>query len=139
MRGGGDVTEEPTEGKLQREETPARARVSAALGAALCMLAIFAASSVPGSSVPDPLGRFSTLGHFGMYALLGALYLLALPRRPAWKSAVLAVLLASAYGLSDEFHQSFVPGRTPDVFDWLVDTVAAATAAFAIVTWRRRR
>ncbi|MCA9836043.1 MAG: VanZ family protein [Trueperaceae bacterium] len=37
----------------------------------------------------------------------------------------LAVTLTVLYGLSDEFHQHFVPGRQVDVFDWLADTVGA--------------
>jgi VanZ family protein len=88
---------------------------------------IFGLSSLTGSDVP---GRFTGLGHFGLYAMLGALYLAALsPQRPSWKHAIAAVLLASAYGVTDEFHQSFVPGRMPDVMDWLVDTAGAASAA----------
>lgn len=72
------------------------------------------------------------LGHFVLYAVLGALYYLALPDSAgAWR-VVLAIGLASLYGVSDEFHQSFVPGRTPDVMDWLVDTAGATLAALAV-------
>jgi VanZ family protein len=38
---------------------------------------------------------------------------------------LLTVVFVSAYGASDEWHQSFVPLRTADVADWLTDTVAA--------------
>jgi len=97
---------------------------------------IFGLSSVHGSDVP---GDFSTLAHFGVYAVLGGLYLYALPRgiRP-WHAAALAVLLASLYGITDEFHQSFVPGRVPDVADWLVDTAGALVAVMAAEAVRRR-
>jgi VanZ family protein len=30
--------------------------------------------------------------------------------------------------MSDEWHQSFVEGRTTDVFDWLADTLGASMA-----------
>ena len=111
-------------------------RRTIAVAAVAWMVVIFALSSRPGSAVP---GRFGSLGHFVLYSILGALYLLALPRlQPWWRAALLAVLLASAYGVTDEFHQSFVPDRTPDVVDWLVDTVAAATAALAVSAWLRR-
>jgi hypothetical protein len=55
---------------------------------------------------------------------------------PAW----LAVLIVSAFGVTDEWHQSFVPGRSCDVFDWLADTLGAALAVTLYVkwTWYRR-
>ena len=50
---------------------------------------------------------------------------------PAW----LAVLIVSAFGVTDEWHQSFVPGRDADVFDWLSDTLGAALAVVLYVRW----
>jgi VanZ family protein len=55
-----------------------------------------------------------------------------------------SLVLSSLYGVSDEFHQSFVPGRTPDVHDWMADTWGAAMAilvllATALVLRRRTR
>jgi VanZ family protein len=98
---------------------------------------IFGLSSVPGGQVP---GRFGSLGHFVLYAVLGALYFAVLiPHMPAKRAAVITVLLASVYGITDEFHQSFVPGRMPDPVDWLVDTVGAlaAVATLLLVAGRR--
>lgn len=102
----------------------------ASVAAIVWMGVIFALSSLPGSAVP---GRFGSLGHFVLYAVLGVLYVLALPRtEPRWKVLVLAVTLASAYGITDEFHQHFVPGRMPDVLDWAVDTAGAASAVILV-------
>lgn len=99
---------------------------------------IFGFSSLPGSAIP---GHFSVPGHVVVYAVLGALLLLALGRpSPAFIAA--AVTLASAYGVSDEFHQSFVPGRCPDPADWAVDTAAALLGALvvaALLVARHRR
>lgn len=98
---------------------------------------IFGLSSLPGSAVP---GRFGSTGHFVLYAVLGALFMLALPKtQPLWKWAALAVLLASVYGVTDEFHQSFVPGRMPDVLDWVVDTAGALTSVGVLAAWQARR
>jgi len=36
------------------------------------------------------------------------------------------LLFCSLYGLSDEWHQSFVAGRESDAFDWLADTIGAS-------------
>lgn len=41
-------------------------------------------------------------------------------------AALLGTLLASLYGLSDEFHQMFTPSRFPDLWDWVADTTGAA-------------
>jgi VanZ family protein len=50
--------------------------------------------------------------------------------RLAW--AVLAIVIVAGYASLDEFHQRFVPGRTPAVTDVLIDTTGGA-AAQAIV------
>lgn len=109
------------------------------VAAAMWMGVIFALSSLPGSSVPA--GEYGSIGHFGGYMVLGALYFLALGgHRNGWRAVALAVLLASAYGVTDEFHQSFVPGRMPDPADWATDTLGALTGAlatFGLLRWLR--
>lgn len=107
-------------------------------GAFVWMGVIFALSSLPGSAVP---GKYGSAGHFAVYAVLGALYFVALRhQRPALRAVMLAVALASAYGVTDEFHQSFVPGRVPDVADWAVDTAGAlAGAAFTSALVRQKQ
>lgn len=111
------------------------------VAAALWMGVIFALSSLPGGSVPA--GDYSSLGHFTVYAVLGALYFAALRgRHRGWTAVAIAVALASAYGVTDEFHQSFVPGRIPDPADWMMDTFGAFVgAAFTLgaLAWRDRR
>lgn len=54
--------------------------------------------------------------------------------RFAW--IALTVLIVAAYASLDEFHQSFVPGRTPAVRDVLIDTAGgiAAQVAAALAT-----
>lgn len=89
---------------------------------------IFWLSSQPGSQLP---GRFpSEVGHFSAYFILAALLYGALRADGRHGRAILvAVAIASVYGISDEFHQSFVPTRTPDVADWVMDTFGAACGA----------
>lgn len=103
----------------------------------LWMAVLFGFSSLPGSSVP---GRFASLGHLMMYTILGMLLWIALyqPGRTG-NALAIAIIIASLYGISDEFHQSFVPGRTPDVVDWGVDTLGALLgASLAFVVVRKR-
>jgi len=93
------------------------------------MSIIFRLSALPGSEVP---GRFGSLGHFLGYAMLGFLSFMALrDGRAPWTAFAIAVLLCSVYGITDEFHQSFVPGRSPDIVDWGVDTLGSAVGALA--------
>jgi hypothetical protein len=56
-----------------------------------------------------------------------------LPARVSWRIAITAVALTAGYGMTDEFHQSFVGGRTPSAADWLADAAGAAVAVAAIV------
>lgn len=51
---------------------------------------------------------------------------------------VLALLATSAYGLSDEWHQSFVPMRSSDPRDWLADTIGGSLGLLVYVVSRRR-
>nr|WP_301289960.1 VanZ family protein [Adlercreutzia equolifaciens] len=73
------------------------------------------------------------VAHFTEYLIFGLLLVLAARRTwPAlgWgKLALVAVALASLYAVTDEFHQSFVPGRMCDPADWLTDTLGAALGA----------
>ena len=52
----------------------------------------------------------------------------------------MAVVAASLYGASDEWHQAFVPLRSSDIHDWIGDTIGAAVGAAvcsAITRWQR--
>jgi VanZ family protein len=65
--------------------------------------------------------------HLTEYAMLSALYWRALDGEgyTVRTSTILAVLAASIYGATDEFHQLFVPMRSADVHDWLADSLGA--------------
>jgi VanZ family protein len=103
------------------------------------------------SSIPDigelPGGTPDWFGHAAGYAILGGLLLRALAggRRTGVTSRVVlaATVLATLYGATDEWHQSFVSGRTPASGDLAVDAFGSAVAAglgwlwSAAVSWRR--
>lgn len=69
------------------------------------------------------------LAHFTEYAILSLfLYFSFNPRRPeGWhkRSALAAVVIAGLFSLTDEYHQSFVPGRTASIKDCGIDTLGA--------------
>jgi VanZ family protein len=120
-----------------------RTGLFAALALAWAAL-IFWASSRPNPFPFLPSGLLSEdkLLHAAAYAVLAALVLAALAsrRRRALGAILLAAALATAYGASDEWHQSYVPSRQPDLNDLVADGAGAlAGAAVAAVILRRRR
>jgi VanZ family protein len=106
------------------------------------MAVIFFLSHQPTIEYPGGLDAklVSTLGHISVFAVLSVLiwWALGLSPLPLGRRATLSVLLSMLYGLSDEWHQSFVPGRTPDILDIVADTFGATMAMLA-VTWLARR
>jgi len=85
------------------------------------------------------MGNLQALGgHLVEYAVLALLLYWALRgvgvRHAAWLAFGAAVL----YGISDEFHQGFVPGRHRDFSDLMVDA-AAAGGALLVAVWLIRR
>lgn len=105
------------------------ARWKPLLPALAWMALIFVLSSQ--SHVPRTPGisiRYTTiLGHLALYGVLAALLYAGLPLQLGrGRRAAIAFVVAVLYGVSDEYHQSFVPGRDADPFDLLVDTLAAA-------------
>jgi VanZ family protein len=99
---------------------------------------IFILSSISGLPAP-PGGLTDKHAHLAAYGVLSALIVWGLtdrsPARTTWTVVVAAVVLASLYGASDEWHQSFVPQREVSGLDWAADTVGALLAAVALRAW----
>jgi VanZ family protein len=93
-------------------------RLSAWAPVVLWAALIFALSSITdlGTGLGDWDVVLRKLAHIAEYAVLGALVLRAA------RSVSVAVLLGSAYAVTDEFHQTFVSGRHGSPVDWLIDT-----------------
>ncbi len=49
--------------------------------------------------------------------------------------ALVTLIFCSLYGLSDEWHQSFVVGRYSSVGDWIADTTGAAIACSVLLKY----
>ena len=92
------------------------------------MALLFYLSHQPAIDTPLLFPGQDKVAHATVYGILGMLLLGALPR-PAGgytgRQVCISTLLAGLYGMSDEIHQYFVPGRTADVQDWLADTLGA--------------
>ena len=88
---------------------------------------IFIASSIPKLSPPDINVPFLDKWiHFIVYGILGCFlqrsFQFLFPHRLPLVFLI-TFLVGSLYGLSDEFHQSFVPGRDASFTDFLADVV----------------
>ncbi|MDD2738565.1 MAG: VanZ family protein [Methylomonas lenta] len=78
--------------------------------------------------------------HFGAYFVM-ALFSWRALRHTHIKNlnlALVCLLFCSLYGLSDEWHQSFVTGRTASVFDWLADSLGAALAVILLFRFSQK-
>jgi VanZ family protein len=79
------------------------------------------------------------VAHFLAYGALAALAVRAAARAAwagvTWRAVLFAICISSLYGVSDELHQSFVPGRQPEALDAAADLAGAATAAGALWAW----
>jgi len=95
---------------------------------------IFLLSSIPGKSMPQiPALNYDKVLHGLVYSVLGGLFFVALRRAsPAMTTArvvAAAALFAFIYGLGDELHQFFVPGRSADGYDVLADGIGGLLGA----------
>ena len=98
---------------------------------------IFYLSSQP--DVPLPPGLDDKPTHSIAYTMLGALIVRALSGRFSARfgvaTALAAIVLTTVYGVTDEFHQMFVPGRTADVDDLVADALGAAIGTGLCWLW----
>ena len=102
---------------------------------------IFYFSHQPGSALQLPdFYDSDKLFHALAYATLGSAYLLGL--KPFWKEHFLplagsTLILCLLYGLLDEYHQSFIPGRSVSVGDVAADVCGGLVAVLSLYAGRR--
>lgn len=73
---------------------------------------------------------FRKLAHFTEYFILGILLLHLFSQYSISKrnKIIFTILLGASYAASDEFHQMFIAGRSPQIFDVFVDTCGVCTS-----------
>ena len=96
----------------------------------MCAL-IFTLSSLGGASVSSNLG-VDWVSHKTTHLFL--YFILSMTFYRGSKNILVAVLLTSIYGISDEIHQLFVPTRSGNFFDILVDSAGGLFAG--LVLWK---
>lgn len=94
----------------------------------LLAIEIFYVSSIPGSKGPPIIPFVAEIYHFSVFFLLG--FFLFFSTKGEKKTSpfylISTLIITLIYAFSDEFHQSFVPFRSPDLFDILTDLIGAS-------------
>ncbi len=97
---------------------------------------IFVLSSFPRLPTPEiGIDYEDKLEHAIAYAFFAVLICRALYFQQTYlfwqrNHLSLSFVLGTLYGISDEFHQSFVPGRTADVYDAIADGVGCIIGVY---------
>ena len=91
---------------------------------------IFFLSHQPGDLVRlPPIIGIDKLAHILVYGLLAASFLYGLQQSPLINNKELTcavvVLFCLLYGIGDEYHQSFIPGRFVSIWDVAADGIGA--------------
>jgi VanZ family protein len=101
------------------------------------MAVIFFVSSLSDPTIPSSVSDVSLHGasYFGLTLLL-----IRALARSRWSGVTLVTLAAAwaiavLYGVTDEWHQSFVPNRHPEFRDVVSDAIGALAAAVAVGAW----
>jgi VanZ family protein len=99
-------------------------------------LILFILTSLPGNEAIS-IGLNDKIEHFGAYGLLSVILYLNLFFQQKFNflrksPAIFTILIASFYGMLDELHQLFVPGRRADILDWLADFSGSVVAVIII-------
>ena len=80
--------------------------------------------------------------HFTLYFILGILVFLFVKdfTTMKYKVVLISVLVVLLYSISDEVHQLFVPGRSGEVFDVMIDTMGGFISTNILyLIYRRKR
>ena len=96
---------------------------------------IFFLSSQPSFPMPALFWGQDKLFHLATFGILGLFAACSLNRADGgltWRQVLLVTILVAAYGVSDEYHQSLVPGREASLWDVLADAVGGFLAALIV-------
>lgn len=98
---------------------------------------LFILTSVPTDALPSPFGISDKIEHFAAYSVLSFLitFTLYFRENKDWigRHYLLAgILISSFYGLFDEIHQFFIPGRYCEFYDFIANILGASTGSLMV-------
>jgi VanZ family protein len=106
-------------------------------------LLIFAVSAIP--QIPPPLGfkwgdKVAHLLEYGIFSFLLFLAFYTSGKEFLKRHVfILSLIIGMVYGLSDEIHQKFVPGRNCDIFDFLADCLGIIAVQTVLGLYLKRK
>ena len=110
----------------------------------ICIMGvIFVLSHIPGNAfIQVDIVNLDKVVHMVCYGVLAlsviwGWYPPGCKRSPL-KTALAVILFCILYGISDEYHQSFIPGREPSLYDVIADGLGAVLVSFAWLWWGKR-
>ena len=103
---------------------------------AVYWLILFVMTSLP-TDMSISVGVSDKIEHFGAYGLLSVFLFLALKFQNHYSllnnyPATFTILIASIYGIIDELHQLYIPGRSAQFFDWFADFTGSVLAVIIL-------
>jgi len=119
------------------KDVPIIHRFLFSLPAVVIALIIFLLSNSPHPELPrigleweDKVAHILAYFVFGLSVLM---FVLTNSNKSDFKFvAIITILIGSIYGLTDEFHQYFVPGRDVEFFDWVADVIGIVLSLLLI-------
>ena len=108
------------------------------------MIAIFILSSIPGDQFPEIQFKLADkIVHFFIFGILGLLLARSINNtvNPFWNDRYIlwSVLIGIVYGLVDEWHQMYIPGRYTSLSDWIADFLGVVCFVALYFYWIGRR
>ncbi len=101
-------------------------------------MVLFLLSAWPNPRVPSWFPGSDKVAHAVLYSVLGAALASGRIGVLAPPPHLVMILVGVLYGATDEWHQAFVRGRTPDWGDWMADVtgvVLGYTLVLVLVRW----
>jgi len=95
---------------------------------------IFYMSSLPGSNIPGPEGVDLSFLHVFEYAILAHLLYFSIKEdvKDNRKAVIYSIALSFIFGITDEIHQIYVPGRSFDYIDMFFNLIGSALIVYKI-------
>jgi VanZ family protein len=95
------------------------------------MAGIYFFSSLPGNILPVSIAKFDKILHVVVYTVLAVLFYLSMNKSGLRRNIfLLSFVFAAVFGMTDELHQYFVPGRVASLGDIIADCVGALFGSY---------
>ena len=97
-------------------------------------------TSLPQDAVPIQTAGIDKILHFSIYTIFAFLLTRQISQDTTpWRAVAGALLIATAFAAADEWHQRFIPGRSPELADWVADACGAILGALTCALWISRQ